>query len=336
MPRDLTSQLDYFEDQYRKIEPAGQLTSGSRFAVAQLEIRAGRTWRFVWKRRLANDVAPVSAIVRDDGKFVATFDDWHRVGYGASTLVIYGPQGDRVRALSLSDIVPETYIKALPHSVSSIGWHGDPRFSADGKQVLIPVAIPGSDKTFEMAVDLFSGRVKPINRVAWSSALAAGRSVLAAQETSARAAKVRFLAPLMGSKVNAEREWHEYIREAIGRLVGDDVVPSTTVLRAPNAADYAVSEGWVREALTDSFADIVGIASLSEPNLVNVLRRIGSSVPPRSLAKITVFIAASDRSWPAVAAAMKRSGAKLVQLNPEKPIPQRRERIRRRYPDRAA
>ncbi|MFZ8310653.1 hypothetical protein ACO1LC_14475, partial [Staphylococcus aureus] len=76
------------------------------------------------------------------------------------------------------------------------------------------------------------------------------------------AAKAAFLAPLLRPKINAEREWHDYLREAVARLIGDDDTPSTTVLRLPGASDYAVSETWVNDALTESYADKVAIASL--------------------------------------------------------------------------
>jgi hypothetical protein len=132
-------------------------------------------------------------------------------------------------------------------------------------------------------------------------------------------------------KANAEREWHDYLREAVGRLIGDDETPSTTVLRLPGADDYAVSETWVHDALTESYADKVALASLTEPNLVAVLKKVISKLPDRSLSKVTAFIAVSDQNWPEVVAVMRCSGAKIVQLDPAKAIPQLPERIARRY-----
>ncbi len=335
-PRELESPLAYFEDLNGNVDPAGQKKGGSRVTTARLERLLDERWQLVWEHRIANDVAPVSAIVRDDGKYAVTFDDWHGLGYGPNAVVIYGPGGERVRALTLSDVVPADYIKALPHSSSSIHWRGDPRYSPDGQRVLIPVVIPSkvfasNYATIELAVDLADGTVSPVDRTAWEAALATSRTVLAGQIAAEAATKLAFLGPLLGPKVNAEFEWHEYLREAVGRLIGDDDMPSTTVLRTPGAKDYAVSETWIREALTRSYADNVALASLSAPNLVSVLRRVASSLPSRSLSKVTLFIALSDRYWPNIAAAMKYSGAKLIQLDPTKPIPQRVERIARRY-----
>jgi hypothetical protein len=185
--------------------------------------------------------------------------------------------------------------------------------------------------TVDIAVDLADGRVSPINPAAWEAALTTGRTVLARQIAAEAATKAAFLAPLLGPKVNAEREWHDYLREAVGRLGGDDDTPSTTVLRIPGTKDYAVSEAWVHDALTESYADKVALASLSEPNLVSVLGKVASKLPSQSLSKVTVFIALSDQYWPAAVVAMQRTGAKVFQLDPTKPIPQRVKRIAQRY-----
>jgi hypothetical protein len=289
----------------------------------------------VWDHKIANDVAPVAALVRDDGAYAVTFDNWHGTGYGPNVVVVYGAGGRLIRALALSDIVPVDYIKALPHSVSSLHWRGAPRFSPDGRQVVIPVVIPSGEivsdpATIDISVDLSDGSVSPRDPAAWNVALATGRKVLSAKIANEAAEKAAFIAPLLGPKINAELEWHGYLREAVGRLLGDDETTSTTVLRLPSADDDAVSETWVHDALTESYADKVALASLSETNLLMVLGKVASKLPDRSLSKITVFIALSDRNWPAAVAVMRPTGAKLVQLDPTKPIPQRARRIARR------
>lgn len=336
VPRDLENQLRYFEDKVEKVEPAGQKAGGVSAARARLERRTGEGWETVWERDIVNEVAPVTAIVRDDGGYAVTFDNWHSVGYGPDVVVIYAAGGKLVRALALSDILPDDYAAALPHSVSSIGWRGEPRFSSDGERVLIPVVIPRTDPgdesaTIEFAVALADGSVAPVSPAAWAAALAAGRTVRAEQLAAEAARKAAFIAPLHGPRENTEGEWHDYLREGVARLIGDEATPSTTVLRLPGAKDYAVSETWVREQLTDRHADYVALASLSEPNLVAVLRKTAAKLPKGSLSKVTVFVALPDRHWPDVVAAMRDSGAKLVQLDPATPIPQRPERIARRY-----
>ena len=314
-------------DQFNRVAPA---------ARARLERLVSRKWKVVWEKRIANYIAPVSALVRDDGKYVVTFDNWGTVGYGPYVVVIYEARGHLVRALALSDIVPADYVEALPHSVSSIQWRDAPRFSSDGRKVIIPVVIPSEDyesdpAVINIGVNLSDGKILPISPFEWDAAMAKGRKVRAEQIAYDAAIKAAFIAPLRGPKINAEREWHDYLWEAVSRLIGDDNTPSTTVLRLPDSDDYAVSETWVHDALTESYADKVALASLSEPNLVTVLKKVTVNLPDRSLSNITVYIAVSDRNWPAIVAAMQRTGAKIVQLDPTKAIPQRSERIARRY-----
>ncbi|MFM9936042.1 MAG: hypothetical protein ACKVOL_07560 [Novosphingobium sp.] len=229
-----------------------------------------------------------------------------------------------VSRLALSDIVPADYIKALPHSASSIQWQGDPRFSSDGQKVIIPVMIPSEDfvsepATIDIAVDLLDGRVPPSSPAAWDAAQATGRKVLSVQVAYETATKEAFIAPLLGPKVNAERKWHDYLREAVGRLIGDDEMTSTTVLRLPGADDYAVSETWVHDALTESYADNVALASLSAPSLVAVLKRVTSKLPDRSYRRLRRLLRfptrTGQKSWQRCAAAAQRSSSS-TQLRP--------------------
>ncbi|MBB3878175.1 hypothetical protein [Sphingomonas pseudosanguinis] len=328
-PRDLESQLAYFEDKVDGVEPAGQTGTGPTHARARVETLVGGTWRAVWDEQIANDVAPVHVIVRDDGGYTVTFDDWHGTGYGPRAVVIYDAKGSIVRALSLSDIIPRDYIEALPHSVSSIQWRGQPRFTADGRQVVIPAIIPSSEFPGETAyvettINLATGTVSPAIGLAWQQALATGRRVHAEQRAAEARQRAAFLAPLLGPKDNDQGEWHTYLREAVARKTKGREFPSTTILRIPGASDYAITETWLREALTKFYADQVAVASLSPSNMVPVLRKIASSVPRGSLTKVTLYVAARNDIWPEVREAMSPTGVKLVQLNPDTPIPQTR------------
>lgn len=142
-PRELRSPLAYFDDKVKGREPAGQAVGETkRTAQGTLERREGRRWVEVWKAPLANEVAPVSALVSNDGKHVVTFDDWHMVGLGTNAVAIYRSDGTRVRSLTLGDFLPGDYIEALPRSVSSLWWHGQDRIAADGRHVLLAVVVP--------------------------------------------------------------------------------------------------------------------------------------------------------------------------------------------------
>lgn len=331
VPRDLESQLAYFEDKARGIEPAGQARTGPTQATARVETWMGKAWRTVWDKPIVNFVAPVEVIVRDDGRYTVTFDNWHTTGYGPHAVVIYDERGNKVRALALSDMMPQYYIDALPHSTSSIRWRGPPRFASDGR-VVIPIIIPaieplGERAYVEMIIDPSTGVASPASGLAWQQALATGRHIHAEQVAEAARRKAAFLAPLLGPAKNEQGEWHDYLREAVARVTHGAAFPATKVLRDPKAADYAITETWLREALTESYADHVALASLSSSNLVPVLRKVAASVPRGSLAKVTLYVAARADIWPDVRQAMAPTGVKLVQLDPDRPIPQAANRI---------
>lgn len=78
----------------------------------------------VWRAPIRNEVAPVSALVSDDGRFVATFDNWHSKGYGDNAIVVYGRTGEVLHSFSLADILSPAERVRLPASVSSIHWGG--------------------------------------------------------------------------------------------------------------------------------------------------------------------------------------------------------------------
>ncbi len=122
-PRPFSNALAYFTDKVCEREPAGAPRGSiERTARAVMERRDGATWRRVWAAPLTNEVAPVDALVTDDGRFAVTFDNWHMMGHGDNVVAIHGLDGRLVRALGLTDMLPEAFVRALPRSVSSIGW----------------------------------------------------------------------------------------------------------------------------------------------------------------------------------------------------------------------
>lgn len=81
----------------------------------------------VWKKNLINEIAPVSAFVSNDAKYLVTFDNWHSVGYGVDVMAYYDSQGNLVKRHMLEDISPfpiNTYLM----SVSSLWWMCDTKF----------------------------------------------------------------------------------------------------------------------------------------------------------------------------------------------------------------
>lgn len=340
-PRSLEGQLGYFRDKADGKEPAGQ-GAGAKKAGGVLERRDAKgRWQVVWARPLVNDVSPVRAVISNSGRYVATFDNWGSVGWGDNVVVIYGPDGMPIRSLALSDIVPDYYVKALPHSVSSIWWGGEHKFGRNADQLDLQVLIPSEESPgfptkqefITIAIDPASGRVAPPIDGSWPAALAKARRVAAAiddEEAKARAARI---APLLGPTTSKEEDWHRYLLEAFFRTAPDwqKNFPQTVVLRSPAAPDYAQSKKWARDALTGNDAlksDLIMIASSSsEEDLAAVVRESVKSMKPGWLKDIRLIIVATPPFQQRLTDALAASGATLTLLDPTKPIPQRPERL---------
>jgi hypothetical protein len=327
----------------------GQRLVSTAAATARVERRNGKGWDTLWERPLLNDVGPSHALVRDDGFYLVTFDDWYSRGYGPHAVVIHGRDGQSVRTMALTDIVPRAWFEALPRSMSAVNWRRHPRFSADGQAVIIPLVVPGKkDINVDVAIGLADGRVAPVDASGWQDALAAAtkeRAKIAASEAERKAA---FLAPLLGPATNTEQAWHRYLDEAVQRIMPPKVeerreeagkvtvvrtdTATTTVLRQPGAKDYAISESRIAKEFAEDWTDHMALASLSEPQLLVVLRKLTAGMPKGRLKKKTIFVAVSAPLWPQVRAIMQHTGATLVHLDSGKPIPQRTERIADRYP----
>lgn len=337
-PAKIGSQLEYFrdrvaEDEGRKAPPAATAT-----AVLERNLSDGK-WQEQWRGPLLNRVAPVRVLVSDDGQRMVTFDDWHGVGTGPNVVAIYDGKGALVKVYALADLLPENYIAALSRSVSSIQWSGEHRIDGERGVLVLAIALPrdagGSERGYlPLEIGLIDGSLSPPSGPAWEVALAAASRVNA-DDASAEAQRVLYMTePLAAPNANTEREWHDYLKEAFYRLTPDYLqgpVPVTSVLRSPDAADYKISETWVLEEFADEaeFAgDGITYASLGPPeNLVRMLRKASASVPPGSMAKSTVYVAIPASHREAAAAAIARTGARFVWLDPAAAIPQRPERI---------
>ena len=339
-PRGVASPLRYFDDKVRGREPAGQQAGAPDKAQGWLERQdAAGHWATVWRKPLVNDVSPVSALVANDGAHVVTFDNWHSMGFGDDAVVIYGPDGAVVRAMPLTAFLPEDYVAALPRSVSSLQWSGEHRLSPDERQVILQVVIPRADEEpgatpiyTTLALSLVDGRPIAPGGAAWDAALASARAARASQVAAEKAWTQRMTSPLLGPKTRDEREWHQYLEEAFFRLDPrwSEDYPGTTVLRDRAAADYAPSEKWVVDAITEREmpATVLAFASPSSiDNLVRVLGEAARKAKPGKLRDARIYVAVGDADRDRVAAALAPTGARFIQLDPAEPLPQRPERV---------
>lgn len=340
-PRALSSALGYFSDKVNGREPAGAPRDSKQVtARATFERREETgTWVTVWEGALTNEIAPVDALISDNGQIV-TFDNWHSMGYGSNVIAIYDQQGAVVRTLALSDFLPSFFIEALPHSVSSIHWRGQARLADDGSLV-IPIVVPraeqeGDTTTYvDAVIRLADGNVVSGTSPDWQAALAEAQTKGAIDRSLAEQAEQEFASPLLGPKENTERAWHDYLREAFFRTAADwaDNIPATTVLRDPSAPDYAASEAWLRDDLlaTDYPKDVIAIASIAPTGvLIERMRSILARSKPGRLKGVRIYVAAPSTLLPVLKGVLDRTGAEVACFDPEQPIPQRPERMRLR------
>ncbi len=123
------------------VEPQGATGTNALQPRGRLVTASGAV---LWERSLVNAVAPVNALVAADGRYVVTFDNWGAIGYGPDVVVIYGPSGELIRALTLTDILGASRVARLRGSIDSRWWAGEHRF--ESAQVLaLSVLADGED-----------------------------------------------------------------------------------------------------------------------------------------------------------------------------------------------
>ncbi len=339
-PRDISSPLDYFQDKEKGKEPAGQRPgSAQAFASGVLERqRADGRWAAVWTRHLVSKVAPVRALVANGGSYAVTFDNWHSMGYGENVVVIYGPRGELVRSLKLSDFLPEYYIEALPRTVSSMLWSGEHSISDGDGMLVLRIVVPSErdegEHYVERRIRLATGQVQQTNDPSWQRALAEAARVARAKKAADAAEEAAFRAPLLGPANYDAAAWHDYLREAFERLAPDwrDGSTSTSVLLASDAEDYLPTLNGLRRSLSQGSVGNVAIASpVSPENLVRVLTDIVRTSKPGFLRGVRVYVAVPAGYRGPIAAALGPSAATFIHIDPSIPIPQRPERIEQRF-----
>ena len=163
-PRQIDGPLAFFSDKVDGKEPAGQRADAQARSEATLEKLGSGSYGLVWRKPLANDVAPLSALVADDGRFV-TFDNWHHAGIGQDAIVIYRADGTIVRELGVGDVIGGEAFEKLPRSVSSVWWGGEHRLSYDGAAIELQVVTslgPNENPRFRtVRLDLSTGALLP-------------------------------------------------------------------------------------------------------------------------------------------------------------------------------
>lgn len=341
-PRGLASQLGYFEDKVAGRSNAGGIPGDSQKSpIGHMERKQRGRWQSVWKAPLANDVAPVEAVVSNGG-LSATFDNWHGVGWGDDAVVIYGADGRQVRKLGLAAFLPKYYIEALPRSVSSIHWRGLPRIDEAKKELVIPVVVPtveGQDSHVEkerhvdVRLSLSDGSLLPMAVGAWADASGSATKANARRMQLLEEERKRFISPLAAPRDGNITAWHHYLVDAYFRidLEGEDGYPATKVIPLPSDAKFGLLSGYLGDALSDDMNSdgAIMVASPSQDVLVSTLQKQAKRAKPGFLAKARVYVAVDQAHVAAARAALAHTGANVIQLDIDAVIPQRKEGLER-------
>jgi hypothetical protein len=336
-PRAIASPLAYFQDKLKDKEPAGQQDDGATRSMGRLERRSKEGgWEFVWDKPLVNEVAPVTALVPDSGQYVVTFDNWHSVGFGV-VVAIYGETGLPMKLFVLSDFLPADYIEALQHTVSSRLWSGKNRLSDDGSRIVLEIIEPSEQQSLppknfvDLLMDPRTGTVVPADEAAWRKAQQVATRVAIAKASAEAALKAERIAPLLAPRSARDSDWSGYLFEAFFRADPNwrDVFPEAAVLSTPGAEGYQASLDQLRGVLSlgHNGSSVLMFGSPSEENLVPTLEDEVARLPTGSLKDVKVYVTVGDRNSDRLSAAFARAGALFVQLDPAKPIPQRKERL---------
>jgi hypothetical protein len=320
-------------------------------ARARMERRTGggESWTRIWAGPLPNEVAPVQALVSDDGKYTITLGNWNSVdkdedgavsisfGYwqlldvGGNIVAIYGDRGRMIRSLALNDLLPSDWIEALQWSASP--WGRAYSLSADGSRLVLEIAIPPEEKLgqgdgIEIELDLATGRLVPPGGARWEAALAQAAKVAASARAEKTETAARLLAPLVGPDSADDHDWYVYAVEAFRRS-GAEGSPWALVLPARGAPDFAQQAAIIGRVLNEKpdGLNVRLFASPSQEALAELIESAARKVEPGRLKGDRIYVAVSDGLSGRVAAALAHTGAEFIQIDPSKPIPQRPNRL---------
>jgi len=334
-PSPLESALAYYRDEVEAAKEGRTVVRPAPMGVLTRRGTDGK-WETIWAGPLVNSVAPASMIVSNQGD-VVTFDNWGSIGHGEHVIVLYSPSGKLVRTMPLIALLPQDYIDALPHSVSSLQWRKSAAFSDVGSVLLLDVLVPSAggepDETVRFGIALADGAITSPAPAQWSAALAVRDSVKR-RDAETREARLTYLREPLTAPGNCDGgDWHAYLEEAHFRLTPnwlDVPVAATNVLFAPDNPRFGESIGWLVEAIGDEkdFPGEVAIASpCHDAALLSAMRKAFDRVKPGALSQTILYVSAGQSVREQLEAIIKASGARVFWLDPATAIPQRLERM---------
>lgn len=347
IPKNIGSALEYF-DQKVANDPTleiGYLPAG---ILERSDAQGG--WTELWHTQLVNEVSPVSAVISEDGEYVATFDNWHSMGWGDDVIAVYGKGGSTLYTYSLTDLIPDYYLKSLPRTVSSLNWscwsdtvpERNHRFLEDKQALIVSLRVPTKERRnatecVDLAISLTDGKVRT-NDPAFQNVLPSVQEVFQIQDQARQARDDAFRAPLFPPKDPESRRLHQYLVEAFFRISPSyaDGYPATKLVRSETSPDYDKSMRWLTEGLLSrpsSTSPIMVATPDQTEDLIAALKFAMSEVPEGHLSNSQIYVLAPKVFKDEIEEIISYSGAELVLLDPSIGIPQRQERLNLRFGD---
>lgn len=334
-PRPLGGAGGYFSDKVDGVEPAGQRVGDSQTQpLALLEQRdTDGSWRPVWNAPLVNDVAPVHALVTNDGGHLVTFDNWHSMGHGTDVVVVYDHRGDLIRKLALKDFLPEAYIAFLPRSVSSLWWGRDHYLNEEDGELVLQVNQPDSKphqagRPVDVRIRLADGEVLPHEGGAWTGAMVKVRELDEGRQKRWLELRALRATPLEAPRGNDAKEWRDYMVELRARLnESSGNQHAGAVLPARGDANHTDSADQIMGMLDEFAADRqfsrghFVFVSPSPEALAGVLEDKLRSVKPRAMEGARITFVGMPKDGFLVEAAAANSGADIVLLDIRAAVP---------------
>lgn len=337
VPRELDSQLAYFEAKVR-----GETLPEPEGPLGRLERLDGGQWVPVWSRALVNEVAPVKALVSDEGQRVVTFDNWHSVGHGDHVVVFYDADGGLLRSMRLDQIIPAYFIDGLPASTSSIRWRsGEPRFVGGMLELAVSEARQesGEEGNFPVRIALADAAIETIA----PDRMAELAPKMCAAHIEQVASFNGYIAYERGDLVyrasDTENDWSRYLHHAVERLKPRDEPEDADAEAADPFASFLgeptfellEDDAHMAEDFRDGFRQALvaplpelrrrWFAGRDQDKLAVEVERTAKKIKPGQLAGVDMRFFADAAHWPRIRGALAASGATLTQVDVGVPIP---------------
>jgi hypothetical protein len=239
----------------------------------------GKKWVQKWSTLLLDRYEPMGMVVSDDGRHVILADRWCDSGLGNDVLVLLGPDGAKLQAWSLAQILPAEYIAALIQTSFNIHWRGAITFEPSAHGFDFQIAVPdgeyfgGGMRFVDLVLDPDVRTFAPRNPVAWAEARNVGKaraeSICLERKWRLRRAAVPLSAPIRSDR----KTWLNFAMELEKRVVFPKLETfgwkQRLFLTAPDDASYQDDLKKFRRVLTMTRAEVPGDFYLVSPDLKN-------------------------------------------------------------------